>query len=405
MKLYRGLFVKILSCLDLTFNKGEYADKVVQELFKTDKQLGSTDRKIVAEAVYEIVRWKRLYAYIADISDKYETEDLKKLVKVWLVLNKVTIPDWDDIRHPDPEIIESRWSQAQAIRTIRESIPDWMDELCSTELGEDVWESEIRAQNIPAKVILRANTLFNTAPQLRHTLANEKIETVQITYYPDALVLTERRNVFVTHAYKTGLFEVQDASSQLIAPFMDVQPGMMVVDACAGAGGKSLHIAALMQNKGRLVAMDVHEHKLEKLKVRARRNKVHNIECRVIESSKSWKRLKEAADRVLIDAPCSGLGVLRRNPDDKWKLNSEKINDLRKTQQELLSEYSTMVKPGGKLIYATCSILPSENQVQVNTFLNSEAGKNFKFEDEKIILASESGYDGFYMVKLLRIES
>jgi 16S rRNA (cytosine967-C5)-methyltransferase len=228
------------------------------------------------------------------------------------------------------------------------------------------------------------------------------IETEFHKDYPDALILTERANVFLTDAFKDGLFEVQDASSQLVAYFLDVQPGMRVVDTCAGAGGKTLHLASLMENKGQLIAMDLYESKLKQLKIRAKRNGAFNIEPRVIESTKTIKKLHEKADRVLIDAPCSGLGVLKRNPDSKWKLQPEFIDNIRKVQAEVLENYSKIVKPGGKLVYATCSVLPSENQEQIKHFLSTEIGKEFNFVKDQKVLASESGFDGFYMALLER---
>jgi 16S rRNA (cytosine967-C5)-methyltransferase len=198
------------------------------------------------------------------------------------------------------------------------------------------------------------------------------------------------------------LFEVQDASSQLVADFLDVKPGMKVVDTCAGAGGKTLHLAALTQNKGQVIAMDIYESKLKKLKIRARRNGVHNVDLKVIDSTKPIKKLHNKADRVLIDAPCSGLGVLRRNPDAKWKLEPEFLDRIRITQQEVLQQYSKMVKPEGKLVYATCSVLPSENEKQIQDFLNSEGGDNFSLIKDKKILAHVHGFDGFYMALLER---
>ena len=228
------------------------------------------------------------------------------------------------------------------------------------------------------------------------------IETEFHKDYPDALILTERANVFLTDAFKDGLFEVQDASSQLVAYFLDVQPGMRVVDTCAGAGGKTLHLASLMENKGQLIAMDLYESKLKQLKIRAKRNGAFNIEPRVIESTKTIKKLHEKADRVLIDAPCSGLGVLKRNPDSKWKLQPEFIDNIRKVQAEVLENYSKIVKPGGKLVYATCSVLPSENQEQIKHFLSTEIGKQFNFVKDHKVLASQSGFDGFYMALLER---
>jgi 16S rRNA (cytosine967-C5)-methyltransferase len=206
----------------------------------------------------------------------------------------------------------------------------------------------------------------------------------------------------LTQAFKDGFFEVQDANSQLVAAFLDVKPGMRVVDTCAGAGGKTLHLASLMENKGQLIAMDLYESKLKQLKLRAKRNGAFNIEYKIIDSTKVIKKLEEKADRVLIDAPCSGLGVLKRNPDAKWKLQPEFIENIKKIQAEVLESYARIVKPGGKLVYATCSVLPSENQNQVNHFLTTEMGKNFNFVEDRKILASESGFDGFYMALLER---
>lgn len=392
---------RIRECLESIFLHGEYADKVVQHLFRQHRNMGSADRRLVAEAVYEIVRWKRLYAFILRKDhDALEKEDFNAMVKIWLVLNRYPIPEWPELAKPDEHEISQRYGKAKGHRAVWLSVPDWMDALGMEELGLSLWEKEMTCQNIPAGVILRANRLINEVQILAKLLKEENIDAQPVPGYPDALMLVGRPNVFVTKAYKEGRFEVQDASSQLVAPFLQIAPGMSVIDACAGAGGKSLHLAALMQNKGRLIAMDIHDYKLEKLKVRAKRNKVHNLECRVIESTKTIKRLHGSADRLLIDAPCSGLGVLRRNPDDKWKLSPEKIEQLKLTQQQILQQYAPMLKAGGKMVYATCSILPSENQHQIDSFLQSDIGKGFVKEDEKIILASESGFDGFYMCRL-----
>ena len=177
---------------------------------------------------------------------------------------------------------------------------------------------------------------------------------------------------------------------------------MRVVDTCAGAGGKTLHLSALMDNKGQLIATDIYENKLKELKRRAKRAGAHNIDPRTISSTKVVKKLYGTADRVLIDAPCSGLGVLSRNPDAKWKLQPEFLETIKLTQEQILAQYSRIVKPGGKMVYATCSVLPSENQEQVQKFLASEDGKNFKLSKDRKILSSESGYDGFYMALLER---
>lgn len=405
MRLHRNLVYTTIDALNAIFNEGEYADKVVARSLKKDKRWGSSDRKFVAETIYEIVRWKRLYAEIAEVKEPFDRDNLWRMFSVWGVLRGYPIPDWRQLEGTPERKIKGRFDELSKIRALKESIPDWMDELGVKELGEKIWEKEIAAQNQPAKVILRANTLKTNKESLRAILMDLNIETEFLKDQPDALVLKERANVFLTDAFKQGFFEVQDANSQLVAAFLDVKPGMRVVDTCAGAGGKTLHIAALMENKGQLIAMDLYESKLKQLKLRAKRDGAFNIEYRIIDSTKIIKKLHEKADRVLIDAPCSGLGVLKRNPDAKWKLQPEFIDNIRKVQSEVLESYSKIVKPGGKLVYATCSILPSENQEQVKKFLATEIGKQFDFIKDQKILAHESGFDGFYMALLERKES
>lgn len=400
MRLHRNLCFAVIDGVLEVFNDNKYADKVIQALLKRDKRWGSRDRGFVAETTYDIVRWKRLYAEIADVKEPFSRDDAWRLFAVWATLRGIKLPDWKYFENTPTRKIKGRFDEACKIRKIKESIPDWIDALGIKELGESVWSKELTKQNEQADVILRVNTLKNSKKELQLKLSAEHIETIEIKGYPNALKLLERANVFKTEAFKMGWFEVQDASSQLVADFLEVAPGMKVVDVCAGAGGKTLHLSALMQNKGSLIAMDIYESKLKKLKVRAKRNGAHNIDLRLINSTKPIKKLKEKADRLLIDAPCSGLGVLRRNPDSKWKLKSEFLDKIKKTQQHILQDYSKILKPGGKMVYATCSILPSENQEQIAKFIASEEGKQFKLIKEKKIFAHKSGYDGFYMALL-----
>ena len=402
MRLHRNLTFAVIYSIRDIFNEGVYADKAVEKALKRDKRCGARDRKFVAETIYDIVRWNRLYAEIAEVKLPFDRDNIWRLFSVWCVLRGIALPDWNQIGNVPKRKIKGRFDELSKTRKFRESIPDWMDDLCVSELGEDLWTKEIAALNQQAKVILRTNTLNISKEILQKKLQSEEIHTAFVPHHPDALLLPERANVFKTAAFHNGYFEVQDASSQLVAAYLDVKPGMKVVDTCAGAGGKTLHLSALMENKGQIIAMDIYESKLRKLKARAKRNKAHNIDMRVIDSTKPIKKLHGKADRVLIDAPCSGLGVIRRNPDSKWKLQPEFIDTIKKVQQEILQSYSKMVKPGGKMVYATCSILPSENQNQVQTFLTSEAGKEFSFVSDKKVLAHVSGFDGFYMALLER---
>jgi 16S rRNA (cytosine967-C5)-methyltransferase len=400
MRLHRNLCFAVIDGLTLIFNEGQYADKVIQHLLKRDKRWGSRDRAFVAETTYDMVRWKRLYAEIAEVKEPFDRDNLWRMFAVWATLKGIKLPDWKYFEETPTRKIKGRFDELSKIRKYRESIPDWLDALGEKELGKAIWTKEIAALNEQAEVILRVNTLKTTKEKLQAELFDLDIETESLKDYPNAIKLKERTNVFQAEAFKNGLFEVQDASSQLVAEFLNVEPGMRIVDACAGAGGKALHIASLMENKGQIIALDIYKNKLDELKRRAKRNGAFNIETRAIESTKVIKKLYDKADRVLIDAPCSGLGVLRRNPDAKWKLEPEFIETIKKTQQELLQQYSRMVKPAGQLVYATCSVLPSENREQVDKFLTSDSGKDFTFVKDKKILAHQSGYDGFYMALL-----
>ena len=400
MRLHRNLVFATIDALAEIFNEGNYADKVIEKTLKRDKRWGSRDRSFIAETTYDIVRWKRLYAEIAEVKEPYKREDLFRMFAVWCVLRGIIIPDWPQFEKTPERRIKGRFDELSRIRKFRESVPDWMDQLGEEELGEKVWTKEIHALNEQAPVVIRANKLKTNPEELARILSEEGVETSNLRNYPEALVLKERSNIFKTKAFQNGLFEVQDASSQRVAEFLDVKPGMRVVDTCAGAGGKTLHLAALMENKGQIIALDIYGNKLKELKRRAKRAGAHNIDTRSIDSTKVVKKLYNSADRVLIDAPCSGLGVLSRNPDAKWKLEPEFLDRIRKTQLEILEQYSKIVKKGGKMVYATCSVLPSENQKQVQKFLKTEAGKSFRLQKEKSILSSESGYDGFYMALL-----
>ncbi|AKA33779.1 RsmB/NOP family class I SAM-dependent RNA methyltransferase [Flagellimonas lutaonensis] len=397
MRLHRNLVFAVIDALNMIFNEGEYADKVIEKVLKHDKRWGSRDRGFIAETTYDIVRWRRLYDEIAEVHAPYSRQNLFRLFAVWAILRGIKLPDWKQLENTPERRIKGRFDELSKIRKYRESIPDWMDELGVKALGEKRWTKEMEALNQQADVVLRTNTLKTTKEALKATLADEGVESHALKGYAAALKLLERKNVFNTQAFKDGLFEVQDASSQVVAPFLEVEPGQRVVDACAGAGGKTLHLAALMKNKGQLIAMDVYDNKLRVLKKRARRNGAHNIETRLIDSTKAIKKLHNSADRLLLDAPCTGLGVLRRNPDAKWKLEPEFLERIKGVQQDILQQYSKMVKSGGKMVYATCSILPEENNEQVKSFLASGAGQDFRLIKEQHIYPSESGFDGFYM--------
>ena len=393
-KPHRILLQAIVNALVTIFNDGKFADKVIEKTLKENPKFGARDRRFVAETTYDIVRNYRLIAHLAG-----SETDFWKIVGTYFIMEQLPMPDEREFGKLNQKDILDRY-KALTDQKIIQSYPDWIWNLCETELGKEVWEEEAKALNKQADVVLRVNTLKTKKEILQKHLAEQEIEVEPIDEFTDALVLLKRQNVFQNQLFKLGLFELQDAGSQAISEFLGVEPGMRVIDACAGGGGKTLHLSALMQNKGRIISMDVTQWKLDELKKRARRATASNIEPRLIEGSKTIKRLENTADRLLLDVPCSGLGVIKRNPDAKWKLDMGFIERTKVLQQKILSEYSLMTKKGGQLVYSTCSILPSENRGQVDKFLADN--KNFELIKDKSILPSQ-GFDGFYMALIKRV--
>lgn len=374
-----------------------HADKAIEAELRADARRGAKDRAFIAENTYGIVRYLRRLEALLERRAVSEA-DWWRILGIHLCLAGYELPAWSEWADLDCRAVLDRWEKLTPARAVRESIPDWLDQLGVQELG-DQWDAVLSALNQPAPVALRVNTLKANADQAQQLLHSEGIDTVLVA--DDTLLLARKANVFRSKAFQAGWVEVQDVSSQQVAPYLEPQPGQCVIDACAGGGGKTLHLAALMQNKGRLIAMDTEAWKLNELRKRARRAGVHCVELRPIESAKTIKRLHGIADRLLLDVPCSGLGVLRRNPDAKWKLTPEQIQNLQQTQQDILTRYASMLKPGGLMVYATCSILPAENERQVERFLNAQAGK-YRLIRQQTLLPGHRHGDGFFMALLRR---
>lgn len=401
MKLHRNLCNAVITGLkDILLDKKQ-ADVTVSNLLQSNKSWGARDRNFIAENIYHIVRYKRLYEFCLN-DELFGEVSLWKLFGTKLILEDVELPAWEEFSALNKEQISERSTEAKTVRKIRESFPDWLDELGAKELGE-AWELEAAALNTPAKFSIRINTLKSNFEVIKRMLTDEGVELCETPVAPDALIINTKKNFRNHAAYKNGLFEVQDISSQLIAPFLEAAPGMNVIDGCAGAGGKSLHLAALMQNKGEILSVDIHERKLDELEMRASR-----AGCKIIKPMHADKLtrhfqglLQSFADRILLDVPCSGTGVLRRKPDAKWSLTKKFIDELKQTQAQILQEYAPMLKKDGILVYSTCSILPSENELQIKAFL--EKHPEFTLLEEKRISPALTGFDGFYMAKLKKI--
>jgi 16S rRNA (cytosine967-C5)-methyltransferase len=285
------------------------------------------------------------------------------------------------------------------------SLPRWLAQLWSSQLGADETRRLAAALNQRAPLTVRANLLKNTREQLIESLKAEGSRVEPTKMSPWGVTFTGRTNVFALRAFKHGLFEVQDEGSQLIALACEARPGQLVVDACAGAGGKALALASEMHNKGRLVACDRDARRLDEMRPRARRAGVHNWEARGVPESSDARvaDLAGQADVVLIDAPCSGLGALRRNPDARWRLDAAEVATFPPRQLQILERYARLVKPGGRLVYATCSINRAENQEIRAAFLEKH-GADFKpvpalpgWPDDVQLLPHQHGTDGFYI--------
>lgn len=397
MKLHPNILSSVIISLKKIFSEGAYADDIVRNVLQSNPKWGSRDRRFIAASIYTIVRWWKRYLFIAETTEQDE-QCFEKVLSVYL-----HEAYGRDLETPLPVAIDELKYQGQLekaalIRAVNSSIPDWMDELCTKELGEDVWKQELEILNKEAEVFIRVNTLKGNSKQTIDILQKEGIEANTFGAYSETLKLAERKPLQRLESFLKGLYEVQDAGSQVIAHYLNPAPNTKVIDACAGAGGKSLHIAALMKNKGQVISMDIEPPKLKELERRAVRAGVDIIKTRAITNG-TIASLKNSADYVLLDVPCSGIGVLRRNPDDKWKLSKERIDTLVTIQQNIIQEYSMMVKSGGVLVYATCSILPSENDKQIDAFL--AVNKQFELEKKQTVYPSQGG-DGYFMARLIK---
>jgi 16S rRNA (cytosine967-C5)-methyltransferase len=344
-----------------------------------------------------MVRWWRQLWYLIDMEPDFSDDSLKKLMAAYLAHFKgISSTAGITLEFPDTNAMSARLLTAPP--AIGLSLPDWLHEYGTAQLG-DRWIPEMAASNTKASVFIRVNSFRFTVAQVVEVLSQAGFVLEPFTSYPDTFKVTGKGSLVTLPLYNQGAFEIQDAGSQQIVPFMQIEPGMRIIDACAGTGGKTLHIHVYTQDKGRIVALDTDKTKLENLRARVRRVRASNVDTVVLSSADDIRSRAGTADRLLLDVPCSGSGVFKRNPDARWKLTRAFIDQLVFRQALLLQEYSIMVKPGGKLVYATCSLFPSENGEQIDAFLS--AHREFILEEERQIWPSE-GADGFYMARLYR---
>jgi 16S rRNA (cytosine967-C5)-methyltransferase len=365
--------------------KGLRADEVLAALRRSHPEWDDAAWAATASAVYDVVRYRLLLEGAAGDTDA------AKLLRVWHA--------WRGLAREPVGALRARLEELRRDFRVRESMPEWLDRVGREELGEPAWEALVPRLNEPPHLYVRANTLRITRDELARRLQEGGTKAAAVAFAPDALDLALPGSVYRTPEHAGGLMEVQDAASQAVTLRLGAAPGMRVIDGCAGAGGKTLHLAALMGNRGRVLALDTDAERLTVLRRRARRAGASIVEARVVDTTKVVKRRHGSADRLLLDVPCSGLGVLRRNPDARWRLTPDALERLRATQREILRRYAPLVKPGGRMAYVTCSVLPSEGEAQIRQLL--DAGGWVLISEERLGPPREDT-DCFYVALLER---
>jgi len=366
---------------------GRLADRALDYALRSKKHMYSTERRAVAERVYALLRHQRLVDFYAEKAVKgFEAltssrKDLYRFAVMRIYEGEEASVVAGDLSLPgtDVKMLKGLLEHRPALErlppverlAIEASLPDFLAKRLWAELGQEAFQAGA-AMNQRGPLTARVNTLKITREGLLARLAKDSIDARPTPLSPFGVFLETRVNVYSLTAFKEGLFEVQDEGSQLLGMLVDAPP-RKVIDACAGAGGKSLQLATQMKNKGDLYAFDVDQRRLDDLKLRARRAGVHNIRVQALspgpEALDETKAFHLAVERVLVDAPCSGSGTFRRNPDARYRLDEASLGEHVERQRTLLARFATWVKPKGRLIYGTCSILAEENEQVVEGFL------------------------------------
>ncbi len=347
------------------------ADAVVSRFFRENKGLGPRERATMAETVYTVLRKKLLFDHFAPSGSGSKERRLA-------ILGFFGPGDFLRSALTDQE---KNWlDQCEQVKVAdlmerhRHNLPEWLVQPLKEQLGAEFWPL-VESLNLGAGLDLRVNALTSKRSDVQKELAKAGIKAVATPYSPWGLRIDGKPALNKLDAFIRGAIEVQDEGSQLLAMLLDAKRGEMVVDFCAGAGGKTLAIGACMRNTGRLYAFDTSAHRLDALKPRLARSGLSNVHPAAIahERDERVKRLSGKIDRVLVDAPCSGLGTLRRNPDLKWRQDMKAVEEMAAKQAAILQSAARLLKPGGRLVYATCSVLPQENEMIAQVFSEANA--------------------------------
>jgi 16S rRNA (cytosine967-C5)-methyltransferase len=359
------------------------ADSIVSYFFRQHKALGQRERHALAETAYAVLRQRQLWQHLAQSG--HGPVERRLALLAWqgqphVLKNGITAD-------------EAAWlTRTQAIDRstlpdkLRHNLPDWLSNSLKEQLGPDEFWQLVDTFSAGAPLDLRVNLLKAKREALLETLVAAGLPAVPTPYSPIGIRIEGKPALQKMPIYTEGHVEVQDEGSQLLALLTGAKRGEMVVDFCAGAGGKTLALGVMMRNTGRLYAFDVSGHRLENLKPRLARSGLSNVYSTQIahENDERIKRLRGKIDRVLVDAPCSGLGTLRRNPDLKWRQSPKAIEQLQAKQTAILNSAARLLKPGGRLVYATCSLMPAENEVIAKAF--GETHPDFELLDARVAL-------------------
>ncbi|MEI7669177.1 MAG: RsmB/NOP family class I SAM-dependent RNA methyltransferase [Pseudomonadota bacterium] len=409
------------------------ADIILNRYFRSRRFIGSKDRGFIASSFYKIIR---NYATLNWHVEKYGQVGARSFMIAALVLfDKKIFPELRSIFNGDrfspyklskEEIAFIQSLEGKELTPFempehaRYNYPLWLEERIKSAFGNK-WISEITALSEEAPVDLRANTLVTTRDELLKALREENYRVEPSEISPLGIRMKTRSPIFTSNYFKLGWFEMQDAGSQVVSSLLGAKSGQKIIDFCAGAGGKTLAIAAAMQNKGRILAWDTSEKRLNEMKERLKRAKVDNVQIHNIESESDIfvKRHRDSADAVIVDAPCSGTGTWRRNPDLKWRLRESDLSELTEIQKKILLSSAKLVKKDGYLLYITCSVLKTENEDQIDAFMQQV--KNFRVASYNELCSNLivetikqssflkltpylNGTDGFFAALLQRIE-
>jgi len=392
------------------------ADAVLRRFFLERKYLGAKDRRFIAETYFGTIKnWRRLEALVRDSFEEGEVAPQSTIAAFAIVFHresaenireafaKFHLPTDALARLADRDRESARLAELPRDDRlgILHSFPAWFVTRMAEEYGSENVEAILASLNGEAPTAIRANTILTSREELQTEFQNVGIETTPSEIAPDALVLSKRVNVLGLPEFQRGAFEVQDEASQLVAPLAHIRKtAIKALDACAGAGGKTLHLSALMKNHGEIFAADPDPRKLEALKQRSRRSGAQNIRIVFPDQNERMLGADKTAwfDLVLLDAPCTGTGTLRRNPGIKWLLTEQMLAELVEKQRMIFEENAHFVKPGGTLLYATCSLLKEEGEVQMEWFTGQHP--EFSIEETLRTRPDLNSCDGFFVARL-----